>query len=105
MWILKTMQECFNSPYGFVHFPVYAETIGFQPGQPYDVEKSESDSVKMLSAAAKATGAWLLGGMSAHRSSIGALTAGAGRLHPGAHARGKGIQHCHGILAQRYGID
>ncbi|KAG6865873.1 hypothetical protein C0991_010954 [Blastosporella zonata] len=55
-------QECFNSPYGHVHFPVYAEEIGFTPGKPYDVAKSTSTSVKMLSAAAKETGTWLIGG-------------------------------------------
>jgi omega-amidase len=55
-------QECFNSPYGHVHFPVYAETIGFEPGVAYDVANSESESVKLLSAVAKETGIWLLGG-------------------------------------------
>jgi omega-amidase len=60
--ILILVQECFNSPYGHVHFPVYAEAIGYTPGQQYDVAKSESESVKMLSAAAQETGAWLIGG-------------------------------------------
>ena len=41
---------------------MYAETIGYTPGQPYDVDASESESVKMLSAAAKEEGVWLLGG-------------------------------------------
>ena len=45
-----------------MHFPVYAEKIGYTPGKAYDVEKSESESVKMLSAAAKETGTWLIGG-------------------------------------------
>ncbi|KAF5386970.1 hypothetical protein D9615_001771 [Tricholomella constricta] len=56
------LPECFNSPYGHVHFPVYAEKIGFMPGKPYDVAKSDSASVKMLSSAAKETGTWLIGG-------------------------------------------
>lgn len=56
-------QECFNSPYGHIHFPVYAENIGFTAGQPYDISKSESESVKMLSSIAKETGVWLVGGM------------------------------------------
>jgi len=56
------LPECFNSPYGVVHFPVYAEKIEYTPGQQYDVVNSESESVKMLSAAAKETGAWLIGG-------------------------------------------
>ncbi|GLB35266.1 putative carbon-nitrogen hydrolase [Lyophyllum shimeji] len=56
------LPECFNSPYGHVHFPVYAENIGFTPGKPYDVAQSPSASVKMLSAAAKEVGAWLIGG-------------------------------------------
>ncbi|KZT28635.1 carbon-nitrogen hydrolase [Neolentinus lepideus HHB14362 ss-1] len=59
---LIVLPECFNSPYGHVHFPVYAETIGYTPGQAYDVEKSESDSVKVLSEAAKEAGVWLIGG-------------------------------------------
>lgn len=55
-------QECFNSPYGHVHFPQYAEKVGFTPGKEYDVARSESESVKMLSAAAKEAGVWLIGG-------------------------------------------
>ncbi|KIP02649.1 hypothetical protein PHLGIDRAFT_32114 [Phlebiopsis gigantea 11061_1 CR5-6] len=68
---LMSLQECFNSPYGHVHFPVYAETIGFEPGQPYDVAKTESESVKLLSAAAKDTGVWLLGGTIPERTPEG----------------------------------
>jgi omega-amidase len=45
-----------------VHFPVYAEPIGFRKGERYNVEGSQSESVKMLSEAAKAEGVWLLGG-------------------------------------------
>lgn len=55
-------QECFNSPYGATHFPAYAETIGYKPGEPYDPARSESDTVKMLSSIAKETGTWLVGG-------------------------------------------
>ncbi|KAK7043726.1 Omega-amidase nit3 [Paramarasmius palmivorus] len=66
---LIVLPECFNSPYGHVHFPVYAEKIGFVSGQPYDIEKSESDSVKMLSAAAKEVGSWLIGGSIPERDS------------------------------------
>ncbi|KAF9778076.1 carbon-nitrogen hydrolase [Thelephora terrestris] len=51
-----------NSPYGATHFPAYAETIGYIPGEPYDIAKSESDTVKMLSSVAKETGTWLFGG-------------------------------------------
>ncbi|KAH9001659.1 carbon-nitrogen hydrolase [Lactarius akahatsu] len=57
-----TLQECFNSPYGHVHFPVYAESIGFRKGEKYDIDASQSESVKMLSEAAKTEGVWLLGG-------------------------------------------
>ncbi|KAE9389739.1 carbon-nitrogen hydrolase [Gymnopus androsaceus JB14] len=53
---LIVLPECFNSPYGHVHFPVYAEKVGFTPGEPYDVERTESESVKMLSST------WLIGG-------------------------------------------
>jgi omega-amidase len=55
-------QEIFNSPYGHVHFPKYAERIGYVPGQQYDITNSESESVRMLSSAAKETGTWLVGG-------------------------------------------
>ncbi|KAH9056643.1 carbon-nitrogen hydrolase [Lactarius vividus] len=59
---LIVLPECFNSPYGHVHFPVYAESIGFRKGEKYDVDASQSESVKMLSEAAKTEGVWLLGG-------------------------------------------
>ncbi|KAI0003326.1 carbon-nitrogen hydrolase [Russula compacta] len=59
---LIVLPECFNSPYGHVHFPVYAEPIGFKWGEKYNVEASESVSVKVLSEAAKTEGVWLLGG-------------------------------------------
>lgn len=45
-----------------MHFPNYAETIGYKPGEAYDVSASKSDSVKALSEMAKETGVWLLGG-------------------------------------------
>ncbi|CAE6516675.1 unnamed protein product [Rhizoctonia solani] len=59
---LIVLPECFNSPYGHMHFPTYAETIGYKHGEPYDVSASKSDSVKALSEMAKETGIWLLGG-------------------------------------------
>ncbi|KDR81342.1 hypothetical protein GALMADRAFT_239161 [Galerina marginata CBS 339.88] len=59
---LIVLPECFNSPYGHTHFPVYAEKIGFVPGKVYDVAKSSSESVQMLSAAAKEVKKWLIGG-------------------------------------------
>ncbi|KAH9019507.1 carbon-nitrogen hydrolase [Lactarius pseudohatsudake] len=62
---LIVLPECFNSPYGHVHFPVYAESIGFIKGEKYDIDASQSESVKMLSEAAKTEGVWLLGGPSA----------------------------------------
>jgi omega-amidase len=55
-------QECFNSPYGATHFPAYAETIGYKPGEPYDPAKSKSDTIRMLSSVARETGTWLVGG-------------------------------------------
>jgi len=68
-------QECFNSPYGHTYFPVYAENIGFKPGEPYDILGSASESVKMLSAAAKEAGTWLIGGVSYFSSLHSASTA------------------------------
>ncbi|TFK53225.1 carbon-nitrogen hydrolase [Heliocybe sulcata] len=59
---LIVLPECFNSPYGVMHFLLYAETIGFTSGQPYDIKTSQSETVKMLSGAAKETGIWLIGG-------------------------------------------
>ncbi|OAX40808.1 carbon-nitrogen hydrolase [Rhizopogon vinicolor AM-OR11-026] len=56
------LPECFNSPYGYVHFPTYAENIGYTPGEEYDIQASVSESVKMLSSAAKEAGVWLIGG-------------------------------------------
>jgi hypothetical protein len=38
------------------------ETIGFESGKEYDIEGSSSESIKMLSAAAKEAGIWLVGG-------------------------------------------
>lgn len=64
------LPECFNSPYGFKYFPEYAETIGYQSGTAYDVEASQSESVKMLSAAAKETGTWLVGGSIPERDAV-----------------------------------
>ena len=64
MWF----QECFNSPYGHTHFPKYAEIIGFTPGEPYDIAKSQSESVKVLSSIAEDTGTWLIGGMHRFRT-------------------------------------
>ncbi|KAJ6547284.1 carbon-nitrogen hydrolase [Mycena capillaripes] len=58
---LIVLPECFNSPYGHVHFPVYAEKIGFT-GKPYNIAETESESVKMLSSVAKETKTWLIGG-------------------------------------------
>ncbi|KAF8197363.1 carbon-nitrogen hydrolase [Pholiota molesta] len=48
------LPECFNSPYGHTHFPVYAEKIGYVPGEP--------ESVQMLSSVAKEIRTWLIGG-------------------------------------------
>ncbi|KAG8764295.1 hypothetical protein FRC11_005099 [Ceratobasidium sp. 423] len=59
---LIVLPECFNSPYGHMHFPTYAETIGYKPGEAYDASASKSESVKALSEMAKETGIWLLGG-------------------------------------------
>ncbi|KAL9710222.1 Omega-amidase nit3 [Leucoagaricus gongylophorus] len=59
---LVVLPECFNSPYGHAHFPVYAEEIEFTRGKPYNVSNSASETVKMLSVAAKETGTWLIGG-------------------------------------------
>ncbi|KAF8267859.1 carbon-nitrogen hydrolase [Lactarius quietus] len=70
---LIVLPECFNSPYGHVHFPVYAESIGFRKGEKYDIDASLSESVKMLSEAAKAEGVWLLGGSIPEKESDGKI--------------------------------
>ncbi|KAF7796518.1 hypothetical protein EIP86_007696 [Pleurotus ostreatoroseus] len=70
---LVVLPEIFNSPYGVTYFPKYAETIGYTPGKPYNVEEAESESIKMLSAAAKEAGVWLLGGSIPERDAEGKL--------------------------------
>jgi len=70
---LIVLPECFNSPYGHVHFPVYAEHIGYKQGEKYNVEASESESVKLLSEVAKTEGVWLLAGSIPERNSDGKL--------------------------------
>ncbi|KAG8760747.1 hypothetical protein FRC14_002043 [Serendipita sp. 396] len=70
---IVVLPECFNSPYGHVHFPNYAEKIGFMGRDAYDVAKSESESVQMLSAAAKEAGIWLIGGSIPERAEDGHL--------------------------------
>jgi omega-amidase len=52
-----------------VHFPLYAEKIGYVPGQGYNVMTSESESAKMLSSVAKEAGVWLIGGLKFHLAS------------------------------------
>lgn len=54
--------RCFNSLYGVDHFDGYAEEIGFETGKAYDVASSPSETVKMLSEAAKSSSVWLFGG-------------------------------------------
>jgi len=70
---LIVLPECFNSPYGHMHFPVYAEPIGYTPGQPYEASKSDCESVRMLSAAARDTGTWLIGGSIPEKAADGKL--------------------------------
>ncbi|KAL8293623.1 hypothetical protein RQP46_000324 [Phenoliferia psychrophenolica] len=59
---LIVLPEVFNSPYATASFPKYAEKIAFEKGTTYDLARSESESVKVLSEAAKAAGVWLIGG-------------------------------------------
>lgn len=59
---MVVLPECFNSPYGHVHFPTYAEEIAYTPGQSYDTSASGAESIRMLAAAAKEAGVWLVGG-------------------------------------------
>jgi hypothetical protein len=66
-------QECFNSPYGHVHFPKYAEKIDYVSGKEYDTQKSESESVKMLADVAREAGIWLIGGSIPERAGDGNL--------------------------------
>ncbi|KZW00301.1 putative nitrilase [Exidia glandulosa HHB12029] len=59
---LVVLPECFNSPYGHVHFPQYAEEINYTPGKRYDTATTGAESIKMLAAVAKEAGVWLIGG-------------------------------------------
>ncbi|GAA6000075.1 hypothetical protein JCM10207_006039 [Rhodosporidiobolus poonsookiae] len=58
------LPEIFNSPYATGKFRKYAERIGWTPEtkDAFDVEKCESESLRLLSAAAKEHGVWLIGG-------------------------------------------
>jgi hypothetical protein len=60
----RMRQEIFNSPYATNMFRKYAERIGWTPESKdsFDVSKTESESVRMLSEAAKEHGIWLIGG-------------------------------------------
>lgn len=51
------LPECFNSPYGCDYFPSYAEQL-----LPYPPSAEQSPSYHALSAMAKETGAYLIGG-------------------------------------------
>ncbi|KAI6150882.1 carbon-nitrogen hydrolase [Pisolithus tinctorius] len=57
---LVVLPECFNSPYGRVS--KYAETIGFTKADDIEVQTCQSESVRMLSSAAKEANIWLVGG-------------------------------------------
>lgn len=58
------LPEIFNSPYATNMFRKYAERIGWTPESKdsFDVSKTEGESVRMLSEAAKEHGIWLIGG-------------------------------------------
>ena len=84
---------------------MYAETIGFESGKPYDVAASESESVKLLSATAKETGTWLLGGawpISSVYKKV--LTRSRRRLNPRTYVKWQYLQHRDGVLAKGYAV-
>ncbi|KDE08786.1 hypothetical protein MVLG_00892 [Microbotryum lychnidis-dioicae p1A1 Lamole] len=58
------LPEIFNSPYATGSFRQYAERIAFDPSKPSSeqAETSSSESLSMLSQAAKDANAWLVGG-------------------------------------------
>ncbi|SCV71822.1 BQ2448_4516 [Microbotryum intermedium] len=58
------LPEIFNSPYATASFRQYAERINFDPSKSpsEQAENSASESLAMLSQAAKDTSAWLVGG-------------------------------------------
>ncbi|GAA6028389.1 hypothetical protein JCM8097_007008 [Rhodosporidiobolus ruineniae] len=58
------LPEIFNSPYATGMFRKYAERIGWTPEEEdsFEVAQSESESVRLLSEAAKEHGIWLIGG-------------------------------------------
>ncbi|GAA5975715.1 hypothetical protein JCM11641_005846 [Rhodosporidiobolus odoratus] len=61
---MVVLPEIFNSPYATGMFRKYAERIRWTPEKKaeFEVEKSESESVRLLSEAAKEHGVWLVGG-------------------------------------------
>ncbi|KAF2858240.1 carbon-nitrogen hydrolase [Piedraia hortae CBS 480.64] len=60
---LVVLPECFNSPYGTKYFPKYAETL--EPSPPTN---DQSPSFHALSAIARETKVWLVGGSIPERS-------------------------------------
>ncbi|GAA5944150.1 hypothetical protein JCM3775_001081 [Rhodotorula graminis] len=61
---LVVLPEIFNSPYATGSFRKYAERIGWSPEtrDGFDVAQTESESIRLLSEAAKEHGVWLIGG-------------------------------------------
>ncbi|TNY24788.1 carbon-nitrogen hydrolase [Rhodotorula diobovata] len=61
---LVVLPEIFNSPYATGSFRKYAERIGWSPEKrdSFDVATTESESIRLLSEAAKEHGVWLIGG-------------------------------------------
>ncbi|GAA5893672.1 hypothetical protein JCM8208_000855 [Rhodotorula glutinis] len=61
---LVVLPEIFNSPYATGSFRKYAERIGWSPEtrSEFDVAQTESESIRLLSEAAKEHGVWLIGG-------------------------------------------
>jgi hypothetical protein len=79
---------------------VYAEPIGFVEGQKYDIEKSESESIKMLSSVAKEAGVWVLGGQSVKVLAVIRWTLlSCGRIYSREGYGWQDIQYCYSVLS------
>lgn len=102
----RVSQEVFNSPYATSQFPIYAETIDFTPGKTKtsnQLDKEASESIRMLSAAAKEANIWLVGGVPSPFVVASDVSSACllDRVNTGASARWQDLQLVSDFLARR----
>ncbi|KAI8454451.1 nitrilase [Phakopsora pachyrhizi] len=67
---IVVLPEVFNSPYSSKHFDKYAEVVGWHESKRdlWNLKRCPSESIKMLSSAAKEENVWIFGGSIPERS-------------------------------------